>query len=464
MNDRTERLALSQLPRTERRARQLAALGVLLDEILPANRFYRTKLATHRSSSGGQATPESLAVATEPKTNWRDAISLQSWEDLAAVPYTLKSELQQAPATVEASPSGLGTGATLPANLTYELSRYVRHHQTSGTSGRPLVILDTAADWQWWMSAWQFVLDAAGIDTGDRALLAFSFGPFIGFWSAFDALVQRGAMAIPAGGLSSLARLQLLRTTQADTLFCTPSYALHLAEVGRDHQVVVGDLPVKKIVVAGEPGGSIPAVRQSIEDAWQARLIDHCGASEVGPWGFNSPDGRGLFVNEQHFIAEFRSLQTDAPAKEGELSELVLTTLGRAGAPVIRYRTGDLVRPFFRHDYDNTWAFLAGGVLGRVDDMLIIRGVNIFPSSIEQIVRSFPEVAEYRLTAFKSGHLDSLRIEVEDRWNNPQRIADELQIRLNLKVEVTAVPLGSLPRYEMKGRRFQDLRHATPPG
>ena len=458
MNDRTERLALSQLPLSERRGQQLAALGRLLDRVLPANRFYRSKFATQRRVVGSDASPAG------PDAAWRDHFPLQRWEDLAALPYTLKGELQQAPATDDASATGLGTGANLPANLTYDLSRYVRHHQTSGTSGRPLVILDTADDWQWWMSAWQFVLDAAGIEAGDRALLAFSFGPFIGFWSAFDALVQRGVMAIPAGGLSSVARLELLRTTQADTLFCTPSYALHLAEVGREHQVVVGDLPIKKIVVAGEPGGSIPAVRQSIENVWQARLIDHCGASEVGPWGFNSPDGQGLLVNEHDFIAEFRSLENDAPAKEGELSELVLTTLGRSGAPVIRYRTGDLVRPFFRHDYDNTWVFLSGGVLGRVDDMLIIRGVNIFPSSIEQIVRSFPEVAEYRLTAFKSGHLDSLRIEVEDRLNHPQRIAEELQIRLNLKVEVTAVPLGTLPRYEMKGRRFQDLRHTTPPG
>jgi len=436
MNDQTERARLARLPRRLRRTDQLHALNRLLGEILPNNRFYADKL-------GGRGS--SFPVLTD-------------FADLTSLPYTFKSELQDNPEVGAAG--GLG-GAILPANLTFGLDKYVRYHQTSGTRGRPLTVMDTREDWQWWIDAWQFVLDAAEIDAGDRAVLAFSFGPFIGFWSAFDALVYRGVMAIPAGGLSSIARLELLRTTGADTVFCTPSYALHMAEVGREHQLRVADLPIRKIVVAGEPGGSVPAIRQAIENAWQARLIDHCGASEVGPWGLPSPDGTGLFINEHHLIAEFRSLESDQPAAENELSELVLTTLGRTGAPVIRYRTGDLVRPTYQHAYDNTWVYLKGGVLGRVDDMLIIRGVNIFPSSIEQILRSFPEVVEYRLTAFKQGHLDSLKIEVEDRLEQPARIAQELLVRLNLKVEVTALPIGSLPRFEMKGRRFQDLRPAA---
>lgn len=435
MNAKDNRQELARLDRRVRQAQQIESLNKLLGQVLPLNRFYANKLADLRSSA-----PTYIA----------------SFSGLMELPYTFKKELQQ---NFRLGEVASDSGAILPANLTYDLGRYVRYHQTSGTSGRPLVVMDTAEDWQWWSDAWQFVLDAAAIEAGDRAVLAFSFGPFIGFWSAFDALVQRGVMAIPAGGLSSIARLNLLHTTAADTIFCTPSYALHLAEVGREHQLVVGDLPVKKIVVAGEPGGSVPAIRQSIESSWQAKLIDHCGASEVGPWGFNTPDGSGLFVNEHHFIAEFRSIERDLPANEGELSELVLTSLGRCGAPVIRYRTGDLVRPIFRHDYDNTWVYLKGGVLGRVDDMLIIRGVNIFPSSIEQILRSFPEVVEYRMTALKQGHLDYLKIEVEDRLEQPQRIANELMVRLNLKVEVATVPIGSLPRYEMKGRRFQDHRH-----
>jgi phenylacetate-CoA ligase len=438
MNDYPERSRLACLPWRTRRSQQLQALNRLLGEILPGNRFYSDKLA-QRGSPGPPLT---------------------DFAELAAFPFTYKSELQDHP---QVGPAGGLGGAILPANLTYGLEKYVRYHQTSGTRGRPLTVLDSREDWRWWIDAWQFVLDAAQIEAGDRAVLAFSFGPFIGFWSAFDALVHRGVMAIPGGGLSSIARLELMRTTEAEIVFCTPSYALHLAEVGREHQLRVADLPVQKVVVAGEPGGSVPAIRHAIEDAWQARLIDHCGASEVGPWGLPAPDGSGLFINEHHWIAEFRSLESDQPASENELSELVLTTLGRAGAPVIRYRTGDLVRPTYQHTYQNTWVYLPGGVLGRVDDMLIIRGVNIFPSSIEQILRSFPEIVEYRMTAFKQGHLDSLRIEVEDRMEQPARIAQELLVRLNLKVEVKAVPIGSLPRYELKGRRFQDQRSAAAP-
>ncbi len=425
MKNKQQRDFQSRIDRSQRAEYQCQRLNQMLSKILPHNRFYAEKLS-HLT------------------------LPLPSLQQLATLPYTFKDELLTG-----------GGDVDLPANLTYPEHQYVRYHRTSGTSGRPLAVLDTAEDWIWWSDTWQYVLDAAEISPDDRALLAFSFGPFIGFWSAFDALINRGVMTIPAGSMSSLARLQLIRTSKANVLFCTPSYALHLVEVAKENQIDVADLGLQRIIVAGEPGGSIPAIRHRIETNWNARLIDHCGASEIGPWGFNAADGEGLIINEAEFIAEFRSLETNQAAKEGELSELVLTTLGRLGSPVIRYRTGDLVRPFVNHNYDSTFVFLKGGVLGRADDMMIVRGVNIFPSSIEQIIHSFPEVAEFRMIAFKKGELDSLRIEVEDRLGQPERIAKELLVRLNLKVEVTAVPLGSLPRYEMKGQRFQDRRNQT---
>ena len=187
-------------------------------------------------------------------------------------------------------------------------------------------------------------------------------------------------------------------------------------------------------------------------------MIDHSGASEVGPWGYADPKARGLYVNESEFIAEFLSIEHGGPAAEGELSELVLTTLGRYGSPVIRYRTGDLVKPSWNDDQDCQFVLLPGGVLGRTDDMMIVRGVNIFPSSIERILRSFPEVIEYRMVASKNGAMDELKIEIEDRLDQPQRVIDELGIKLGLRVDVTCVPIGSLPRYELKGKRFVDNR------
>jgi phenylacetate-CoA ligase len=417
-----ERRRLERLVPGELSAHQLARLNGLLARILPHNRFYAKKLADVR-------------------------VPLSSLDQLDQLPFTFKDELQET-----------GSGSDYAANLTFPIDRYVRYHRTSGTRGRPLIVLDTLEDWNWWIGTWQFVLDAAEIGPHDRALMAFSFGPFIGFWSAYDAVAARGAMVIPTGAMSSLARLDMARAARATAMFCTPSYALHLAEVGAKHQINVASLHIRCIVVAGEPGGSIPAVRQRIEEAWNARVIDHSGASEVGPWGYAAPNGQGLYIVESEFLAEFLSVETGRPAADGELSELVLTTLGRLGSPVIRYRTGDLVRPTWNAPGENRFVLLKGGVSGRADDMMIVRGVNIFPSSVEQIIHGFPEIVEYRMMAHKRGALDELTIEIEDRLESPQRVAEELHLRLGLRVAVKAVPLGSLPRYEGKGRRFVDQR------
>ena len=414
-----QRRRLESLPPEELEAHQLRRLNELLAAMLPHNQFYARKLGDRRQ--------------------------LDSLDELDQLPFTFKEELSS-------------RNGDLAANLTWPLDRYVRFHQTSGTRGRPLVVLDTADDWIWWTDCWQHVLDAAEIDASDRLMMAFSFGPFVGFWSAFDAAVARGCLVVPGGGMNSLARLELLRTSRATALFCTPSYALHLAEVAAEHKIQTTSLPIRRLVLAGEPGGSVPAIRQRIEEAWDAQVIDHCGASEVGPWGCGNAEGGGLYVLESHFIAEFRSLETGGPAGGGELSELVLTSLGRVGSPVLRYRTGDLVRPRWQRQSANRFVFLEGGVLGRVDDMLIVRGVNVFPSAIEQILRGFPEVVEYRITVDKRKEMDQLTVQIEDRLEQPERVANELRLRLGLKVSVTTVPLGSLPRFEGKGKRFVDAR------
>jgi phenylacetate-CoA ligase len=320
------------------------------------------------------------------------------------------------------------------------------------------VVPDTADDWQWWVDCWQFVLDAAQITPSDRVMLAFSFGPFIGFWSAFDAVIDRGAMAIPGGGMNSMARLELIERSEATALFCTPTYALHLAEVAGKHHVKLAKLPIERIVVAGEPGGSVPAIRHKIEAAWGARVIDHAGSTEGGPWGFADASGVGLHVLESEFIAEFVAVETGEPAEPGELAHMLLTSLGRFGCPVIRYRTGDLVRPTWPRDGENCFVLLDGGVHGRADDMMIIRGMNVFPSSVEQILHGFPEVVEYRMLARKRGAMDELVIEVEDHLQQPRRIADELRLKLGLKVDVHCVPAMTLPRFEGKGKRFVDER------
>ena len=421
-NDFAHRREMEQLEAEALAEHQLSRLNYVLREILPHNSLFNQKLADI-------------------------SLPIDSLEALNQLPYTHKEDLIDS-----------GSPHQLAANRTFPLEHYVRYHRTSGTRGRPLSILDTAEDWKWWINGWQYVLDAAEIDAGDRVMLAFSFGPFIGFWSAHDAVVARGSLVIPGGGMNTVARLDLLRSAKATALFCTPSYALHMAEIAEENQIDVAALEVRRLIVAGEPGGSIPTVRNRIETTWNAPVIDHAGATEVGPWGYSDSQRRGLHVNEAEFLAEFISLKTGQPAGESELAELVLTTLGRIGSPVIRYRTGDLVRPSWSSSGPCRFVMLEGGVLGRSDDMMIIRGVNVFPSSVEQILHGFPEMVEYRLTALKVGEMDTLSVEIEDRLNDPQRVARELALRLGLRVDVRCVPLGSLPRFEGKGRRFVDDR------
>lgn len=420
--ERRERLALAG---SELERYQLARLNRLIERISPQNQFYAEK----------------YSVPLSP---------LESLEAISSLPYTFKEELMSA--SSNGAPSHFGDFHTFPRD------QYVRYHQTSGTRGRPLPVLDTAEDWQWWIECWQFVLDAAEVQAGDRVFMAFSFGPFIGFWSAFDAAIARQCLVIPGGGLNTLGRLELMRNSGADVICCTPSYALRLAEVAQQHAIDCTAIGVRTLILAGEPGGSVPAIRQRIESTWEARVVDHAGATEIGPWGFGDAEGSGIHVIECEFIAEFLAISHGGPAAEGELSELVLTNLGRVGAPVLRYRTGDLVRPSWTRPGPIRFVHLPGGILGRVDDMVIIRGVNIFPSALDQILRSFPEVVEYRATAHKVHELDQLSIEIEDRLEHPRRVADELRLRLGLKVEVNCVPLGSLPRFEGKGQRLVDRR------
>jgi phenylacetate-CoA ligase len=379
---------------------------------------------------------------------------LTSLDDLASMSLLTKEDL-------------LGNSAGDPARI-FELPRtdYVRLHQTSGTKGFPLTVLDTPADWAWWLTCWDYVLDAAEVDQDDVAMMAFSFGPFIGFWTANDALVRRGTTVVPGGGMTSQKRIQMIRDHRCTVLCCTPTYALHLGAVAQELGIDLSETKVRRIIVAGEPGGSIPSVRQRLETLWDAKVVDHTGASEVGAWGFGNETGTGIHVIETEFIAELLRFDTQYPegikAGEGEEAELVLTSLGRFGGPVIRYRTGDIVRGYRNHDQACRFLFLDGGVLGRVDDMMVIRGVNVFPSSIESIVREITPLAEFRIIATRVAEMDQLAIEVEAEVEAEEAVVEQLsemvRDRLAMRVNVSAVPEGTLPRFEGKAKRLVDRR------
>ncbi|HXU89114.1 MAG TPA: phenylacetate--CoA ligase family protein [Methylomirabilota bacterium] len=405
---------------SEQRWRRVHAL---VRETLGTNPFW-----TARWRAAGVARPEDLA----------------GWDDFARLPLLRKSDL------VEDQSAHPPFGS----NLTYPLARYVRVHQTSGTSGAPVRWLETQESWNWWARCWGLVLAGAGIGPGDRVYFPFSFGLFIGFWAGFEGARALGALAIPGGGQDSLTRLAAMQQLGATALVCTPSYALHLAETARERGIDPRSLGVRATVHAGEPGAGIPAVRARIEDGWGARAFDHAGMTEVGAYGYECAEQCGLHVNEAEFIVEVLDSVTLAPAEEGEL---VLTNLGRLGSPVVRYRTGDRVRITDAPcACGRTFRRLEGGILGRLDDMLIIRGVNVFPSAIEGIVRRFPAIEEFQIEIFRQGELDEARVLIETNGGDGRAVCGLLQeafrAALGLRLDVLVAP-HALPRFELKARR-----------
>ncbi|HEV8673099.1 MAG TPA: AMP-binding protein [Methylomirabilota bacterium] len=409
------------------RAWQWERLAAGLREVWATNPFWQARLAA---------------------AGLRDPRDVDSWDAFTRLPRLTKAEL----VADQAAHPPFGT------NLTYPLDRYVRVFQTSGTTGQPIRWLETEASWDWWARCWAYVYRGAGLGPGDRIFFPFSFGLFVGFWAGFEGARTLGALAISGGGQDSPARLHWIRELGATALVCTPSYGLHLAEVAAGQGIELATLGIRTTIHAGEPGAGIPAVRQRLEALWGARAYDHAGMTEVGAYGFECAIRAGLHVNELEFVAEVLDPDSGRPVAAGELGELTLTNLGRWGSPVFRYRSGDRVRlatspcPCGR-----TFARLEGGVLGRVDDMLIVRGVNVFPSALEGIVRRFDAVDEFQIEVFRRGAMDEIRLLLEIDGHAPdavvRRVGEAVRRDVGIRIEVMAVPARSLPRYELKARR-----------
>lgn len=426
-------MSLLEVERLDRAAladRQGRRLATLLRSIQGRNGFYTRKL-------------DAAGV---------DVRALCLPDDLDRLPLTTKAELT---ADQLAYPPW-GTALTEP------LGRYTRYCQTSSTTGRPLRWIDTNESWQWLLDCWKAVYRGARVEPGDRVFFPFSFGPFLGFWAGFEAGPQLGLHCIPGGGMSSPIRLSMIEAVGATVVCCTPTYALHLAEIAEAEGRGLAANRVRVLIVAGEPGGSIPATRARIEQSWGARVIDHHGLTEVGPVSFECWQAPGsLHVNEGEFIAEVLDPITGRDVPDGGTGELVITNLGRTASPVIRYRTGDIVvRRSAPCGCGRTWMRLEGGILGRADDMVNIRGVNVYPVGIESVVRRLPEVAEFRSIVSRAGAMRTLRVEIETSAGVGEpaavaaRVAYQLREALGLTVPVTAVDAGTLPRFEMKANRF----------
>jgi phenylacetate-CoA ligase len=345
-------------------------------------------------------------------------------------------------------------------NLTYPLDQYTQVFQTSGTTAHPLRVLETAADWSWWRERFANTLLIAGLDSSDCVALAFSFGPHVQFWAAKESLQEIGALGISLGGMGSVQRLQTIAEVEATTLWCTPTYALHLLEVAVEQRLESAFESLQRVLCTGEPGGSLPGVRSRIEEGLGVRCIDHAGLTEAGPFGDPCPEGHGLHVDENEFICEILDENLN-PTAQGQRGELVITPLRLTGFPALRYRTGDsVINTDERCPAGHEGRWLPGGIVGRTDDMVVIRGMNVYPSAIEESVRQFSSTGEFRITFYteRSG-MDEVKLEVElTDGADARRLQETMRQQLGLRVRVVPIALGILPRQTGKSRRVVDER------
>ncbi|MBI4636835.1 MAG: AMP-binding protein [Candidatus Rokubacteria bacterium] len=387
---------------------------------------------------------------------------VRTLEDLGRLPFTTKDELKQS----QADHPLWGDFLAVP------FEECLRVHMTSATTGRPLAFLDTKDDWRGFYHSYARSLYAYGVRKSDMVMAAFSYGPWIGYWSGFYAAQDLGALVFPAGGLSTDQRIDALLTYPITVLGCTPSYALFLAEQAAKKGIDLAKQTRIRITWhTGEPGASIPATKAKIEAAFGARAFDLPGLTEIAAWGFECDAQAGLtHVHEDYCYPEVLD-EGGRPVKPGETGELVLTSLYRKAMPLLRYRTRDIVRLANRAcPCGRTLVAFEGGVLARLDDMKKIRGIIVYPRRIEEIVRAQAAVDEFQVVFRRVEGLDDILVRVDpspslslaERDGLRGTLARELQVGLGIRVSVEAGESGSLPRWDHKARRVKDERTDVP--
>jgi phenylacetate-CoA ligase len=346
-------------------------------------------------------------------------------------------------------------------------------HQTSGTTGQPLYQPDTWEDWEWFSESWAYILWAQGYRPRDRVFIPFGYNIFVAFWAGHYAAERIGCEVVPGGVLDTQARVLKIQELRATAMMATPTYVLSMASVARERLGIdPATLTIERITCAGEPGALIPATKRRMEEAWGAKVFDHAGATEIGAWGYEcEAQSGGLHVNEALFLVEIEDMETgeiiEGPGRRGRM---IITALDRMAQPCIRFDSKDIIEwapepcPCGR-----TFRMVKGGVHGRADDIVKIKGVLFAPASVEDVVRAFPELSEeYELVVRKRGETDEILLKVElmpeseaKREEIHKRLLTKLRLVTNLGFVVEFHPYGSLPRYEVKARRFKDLRGET---
>ncbi|MFC1900769.1 phenylacetate--CoA ligase family protein [Chloroflexota bacterium] len=353
--------------------------------------------------------------------------------------------------------------------LSVPLESVTAYHQTSGTTGQPVYMADSWQDWELWSDSWAYILCAQGYTAGDRVFMPFGYNVFMAFWTGHIGAEKLGCEVIPGGVLDTEARILKMQELKATAFMATPTYVLGMADTAvRKMGIDPKSLGIKIITVAGEPGGSIPTTKKRMEDAWGAKVYDHIGATEIGAWSFECVYQSGNHINEALFIVEIEDIETGELITEpNRPGKMIITNLNRQAQPCIRFDSKDMIEwSGVDCECGRTFRTIKGGVIGRVDDITKVKGVLLAPTSIEEVVRSIPELGdEYEVTVTKKGDIDDITLKVElqpgkegEKDAVKNIMVGQLRLHTNLGYNIEFHEYGSLPRYDVKAKRFRDLR------
>jgi len=387
---------------------------------------------------------------------------IRTLDDIRKVPKTEKSMLREAQGK---EPFPYGSILSVP------IEQVTEYRQTSGTTGQPVYHPETWQDWEWSAESWAYALYAQGYRDYDRVFLPFGYSVNIAFWAGHYAAEKIGCEVVPGGVLNTEARILKMKEIKATALMATPTYILGMADVAKKKLGLdlPKDLNIRKITSAGEPGACIPATKKRMEEMWGAKVYDQVGATEIGHWGYECQAQAGLHVLEAFHLVEIEDVETGASITEpGKRGSMVITTFDRFAHPCVRFDSKDIVEwsPIERCECGRTFRLLKGGVVGRADDITKVKGVLLAPTAIEEVVRDIPELGdEYEVVVIKKGDIDDITLKVEiapdfkrDASAIEQKLAQQLRLKTGLRYSLEFHDYGTLPRYDVKAKRFKDLR------
>jgi len=355
-----------------------------------------------------------------------------------------------------------GDTAALP------LEMVVHHCETSGTTGVPLAIPYSAYDTERYGEPWCHAFWALGIRPGDSFYFAFNWGNFAGLWSTYWGVRRYGARLISGGGADTAGHIQNILRMKPTVLCATPTYALRIAEVARELGHDMSKSSINFTVGGGEPGPfALPAQRDALDREWGATSCDHMGIAEIDAFGVGDANRDGVLVDEMNVFCWSIDPDTYEEVPDGEIGENIVTSYSNSAQPLINYRTHDLVRRTFDGADGRTWVKLDGVILGRSDYMISVRGTNVYPTAVDNLISEVEGVSNhYQMVLSKKGPLDEMEIVFEpvkgtaerDWAALAQRLQAHIQTALKVRLDCTPVAVESLPRFELKTTRVVDKR------